>query len=78
MSVGLSVIAPRKAFSQELLANSGWYFESGSVADLFRVFVQAIREPENRVSKIQTGIVRSKVYSLELNTPRFVEYLKAV
>lgn len=77
MSMGLSVIAPRRPFSEELLSDAGWFFESGSVADLFRVFVNALSDLELRKRRIQNGIRRAEEYSLSSNTELFLDYLKA-
>jgi len=77
MSMGLSVIAPLRPFSEELLSDAGWFFESGSAADLFRVFVNALSDLELMKRKIQTGMRRAEEYSLASNTELFLEYLKA-
>lgn len=76
MSLGLAVIAPRVRYSEELLEDAGWYFESGSASDLFRVFVDAFRDMSKRKAKCLAGVDRSKQFNLDLSTGRFIEALK--
>lgn len=76
MSLGLAVIAPRVRYSEELLEDAGWYFESGSASDLFRVFVDAFRDYSRRKAKCLVGFDRSKQFNLELNSGKFLEDLR--
>jgi hypothetical protein len=59
-----------------LLEYAGWYFESGSASDLFRVFVDAFRDMNKRNAKCLVGIDRAKQFNLDLNAARFIEDLK--
>lgn len=76
MSLGLAVIAPRVRYGEELLEDAGWYFESGSAVDLFRVFVGAFRDSTKRKAKYLVGIDRSKQFQLDLNSAKFIEDLR--
>ncbi len=77
MSSGLSVIAPKKPFSEELLSGAGWYFEPGSSADLLRVFLTVLNRPEEMDKKIKLGLDRVRNYTVASKTTEFIQYLEA-